>query len=253
MPDNKISDGENFLFVNGSRESELSQEYLNRSGVSHHIRLSGSATPSELLPPGSIFGSLEATPLFSNSFREPIIPSLIVRNPIYLGLFSYLSFSGVKSFLRDKVRGKLNGEGKFYWTDVKTFYPHQEYNKEKGFGKKRKLVTCFDKEQKRIFEGPLDESPHKLKELLDSHDYKDWYKVSSWQIGDLEELARRQDGRGIVLDEETRTVLFPDEIDMLREGKRVVTQDSRSIYHVTFESYFVDNGQIFGLYAHMFD
>ena len=249
--DNELSNAEITLFLNGNKESELAQEYLSDNGINFYIRFCSTDSLSEFS---------YADPLFSNSFKEPMIPSLIMRHPSYMGNFSYLSFSGVKSLIRDKLRNELNGESQFfskyvnfYWRDIKTFYPHQDYDKEKGFSKKRELITCFDRDQKKIFEGPIKESPYQLKELLETHDFKDWHYVSSWEIGELEELTNKKNRKGVVIDRETRTVLFPDEVETLGEGRRIVTKDSRSIYHVTFEAYFNDNGNIFGLYAFMFD
>ncbi len=238
-------DEEIFLYVDRSPESRLAQRYLEENGVNPQVQVCRDVFPAFIFHATS--------PVFQNSFKEPLIPSLIDRDRSKSPLmFSYVSFSGVKSFLRGKIRAP-GGKGKFYWRDIKTFYPRRDLGENGKSGKKEKLVTCFDRDQQRIFEGPIDCAPFTFAGILDSHDFKDWYEVSCWSVGNLEEIAKKQSRTGPIFDDKTKTVLFPDEIEMLRHGKNIVTVDSRSNYHVTFEAYFSDNGQLFGVYADMVD
>ena len=184
-----------------------------------------------------------------------MLPTIIAHSWKYVSPFSFISFSGVKTFLRDQALSKLSERNNepVFWRDVKTFYPNQEYDPKFGFREKQNLVTCFNRKEERIFEGKITEAPYQLKDVLDRHDYKAWYEVSCREIGEIEKLKKKQDKNGMITDKLTLTTLFPDEIEKLERGERIITVDSRSIYHVTYEAYFRSNGTLYGLYAHMQD
>lgn len=233
------------LYIDDREEDKLALQYLQQERLNPEIIKSNTKEIVQKLK--------YTTPWYSNSKEEPLLPSIITSSRHLVTTISFISFSGVKSFLRYKILGEQTNNERPFWEELNTFYPHQDYDPEHGFGGKQKLVTCFNQDKERIFEGKIDEAPHPIKALLEEHDFKEWYDVSSWYVGRLEELVKRQDMHKRIIDKETRTMLFPDDVEILKNGKKVIITDSRSIYHVTYQACFNDNGTVYGLYAHMFD
>ena len=231
-----FSKGDFLLIADSKPESKLARKHLQDFNLPFREKRANSCIKDQLY---------YSSPVFSNTFEESDVPFLLVYHYLYHGPFSYISLEGVRSLLRDKKRVELNGgTNHFYWEDIKTFY---------YMGREReKLVTCFDEDKQVIFTGDIERSPYPLSEVLDSHDFNQWYDVGCWFIGDFRELLKKQSD-GLIIDEETKTVLFPEEVMKLKKRKKIVTQDSRSAYNVTFESYFLDKGKLYGVYANMVD
>ena len=164
----------------------------------------------------------------------------------------YISLMEIKEFLKMKRLEAfgLNREKQFdYW--------HQEVNGFRCFYNFNrggtKIVKCFDERNKEIFIGDINKSPFPLKSLLDEYRYKDWDQVSGWKIGSYDSLMENIDDKGRVINVATRTVLFPDDMENLRLGKKVITHDSGCAYQVIYEAYFKDNGDIYRLFAEVMD
>ena len=241
------------LVVDNSDESQLALDFVYGNGLN----------PQIFLGKGRLFMGCEFINgyVFDNSFKESSPPFLVVQKfREHLGTWGYSSLSGVRAYLRNRILDELK-EGDqsthefFYWRDIDTYYPSSKWDKEKGQHTNEilKLVTCFNQRGERIFKGSIDRAPHKLEEPLNKHGYKDWQDVSSWEIGGLDELQKMQDEKGIIIKPETRTVLFWEELQILREGREIIVRDSRSMMHVTYEAYFNDEGIVRGLHASMVD
>lgn len=260
VEEREIPQDELYLVVGDNDESQLALDFVHRHGLNPSIVLGkGRAFPRGYdISEVSFFNGN----LYANSFGERSPPLLVVQR---LGEHSetlgYHSFSGVRTYLRRKILDELRESEElsvrdfFYWRNVDTFYPSSRFDEKthKHTNEELKLVTCFDKQRGRIFEGSINRAPHKLEESLSRHDYTHWHDVSSWEIGGLDELQELRDERGVIIKLQTRTVLFPDDVEILRNKKLVITGDSRSTMHVTYEAYFNNKGTIFGIYAHMFD
>ncbi len=246
LPEKKTAtlEEERWLFVDNSENSKRAIIYFQQQKIPITVVESNEE---------KVLRDLKHTsPWFANSFNEPLLPTLIFESPQYGPAISYPSFSGVKAYLRGKMYENLP-QGKMYWKEVKTFFPEREYDSQKGFGKKKNLVACFNEEKEVIFEGGLEKAPFSFQQFLEEHDFKEWYKVSCWKIGNLVELSNKKNAHGVLVDPETSTIIFPDEEENLKEGRKIIVQDSRSIYHVTYEAYFNHQNIIFGIFADMVD
>ncbi len=189
------------LVADSKPESKLARKHLHDFNVPFQEK---KASPSSIKD--QLYYS---SPAFSNSFEDSEVPFLLVYH--YHGPFSYISLEGIRSFLRDKKRVELNGgTNHFYWEDIKTFY-YMGHEHEK-------LVTCFNEDKQIIFTGDIEKSPYLLAKVLDSHDFKHWYDVGCWFIGDFKELLKKQSD-GLIIDEQTKTVLFPQEVTKLKRRK----------------------------------
>lgn len=234
-----------YLIVDDSEESQAALDFVYHNGLNPHVFLGGFKGFGRVVP------KVNAN-LFANSFEEPEVPFLVAYQSGRVSTWGYPSFSGIKVYAREKIEAELFGD-KFgmkperFWKNVRTFYSSSEGNV------RQNLVTCFDQKGERIFEGLIDRAPHKLEAPLSRHGYDTWHEVSSWEIGGLDELQRMQAENGVIIKPETRTVLFPEDLLNLRNGRIVITEDSRSPYNVTYGAFFNDEGTITGLYANMFD
>ncbi|MBS3071186.1 hypothetical protein J4407_02720 [Candidatus Pacearchaeota archaeon] len=247
------------LLVNNCDESQEALDFLYRHELNVKIVLG-----EERAKDWHHFYS-EDDDFYRNSFNEPSPPSLIVTsfNESSNSSGRYTSLSGIRAYLRYKLLNELmekegfeksDWKDFFYWTNVETFYPSQEYE-ENRFGKKQNLVTCFNQKRGKIFEGPIDRAPFKMESQMNQHRYNDWHKVSSWEIGKLKELSGLKNEKGIIIKPETRTVLFEEELADLQSGRKdkIIVADNASIMHVNYEVYFNDEGVLRGIYANMFD
>jgi len=239
------------LLSDNSKESHLAEVYLSNFDINFSINHGKSNDLWNKL------NDSNASPHFVNSFKNPNLPSLTTFFPGYICHFAYISLLGIEDFLRGIILQDLYEENKieekyWYWRDVNTFYPEQDYNG-KVFGERKKLVTCFDRNKERIFEGPILNSPFKFDDQLDKHDFKDWHDVSCWSIGKLGDLTKKVNENGVVIDENTATVLFPHDIELLKNNKLVPITDSRCYMQVLFEAYFNNNDNVYGIYTNMID
>lgn len=237
----QLNKRENYhLVTDCSEESRLAIKYFAQQGMLPKIHRWSN---EELTEGFSHVTRLVNAHLFANSnfLNETDMPFLVVDEGI--NRWGYRSFSGVKSFLRKKMSGldnaKFNGYHSPFWRVPcqDAFYPK---------------VTCFDEKQENVFRGDIKEAPYDFS-ALNFHDFKSWHEVSCWKIGNLEELIKKQDNKGIIKDLKTQTIIFPDEIQPLRDGKIIPFTDSRCMYQITFEAYFRDQENVFGIYADMAD
>ncbi len=211
------------LIEDDSQESKLAREYLDNENVKYLLYV-----PQRVLKSPPLIG-------FLNSFQENPLPQLLYLNfPQTL----FISFSGIKSFLRRRICDNEGiKEDAYWWKNVTTDYPN---------------VTCFDKQGNKMFEGLQEQSPYAFQEHLQAYRFEsNWPKVSCWKIGYLEEVIKKQERR--IVEPKTQTVLFPDDIEILKSKKRVIVTDIRSIYDTTYVAYFCKEDIIFGLYAYTFD
>jgi len=229
------------LFTDRSKESILARKYLENAGIDFEERDSRT------------FGSMDTTPnnrMFGAHFGIPRYPFIVSED--ILGECSYYSFLGVKSYIRKKMSEDLFGdqqslEPRRFWKNIKTSF------------QKNKEITYFDEKGNNLFEGPMDKIHVDLKSILNEHPHEDWHYVSCWTVGRLGGLSQKQTERGFILDEDTRTILFPDDIDTLKKGKNIVTVDNKSGNNLTYEAYFTDvtgwevEEEVFGIYAHFQD
>jgi hypothetical protein len=203
---------------------------------------------------GDLLNDLGSNSIFTSSYytgfcnrlkQEAYLPALIWReHPYDRNPEVYFSFSGVKSYVRNvhkfRQSKKESSEKKDWTKTIDTFFA--SWN---GY-----QVTCFDKNEK-IFAGPLKESPHAMEPVLNAHDYKSWHDVGSRKLGSLDEI--KFDNMPFFRFQETGAVLLKDDVDALKCGKIVVTNDNCSIYHVHFEALYACQDQVYELYAYMFD
>ena len=234
-----------WLFADKSNDSKLAAEYLEKSGFEFERIDPKLLRTEDYRVNGNVFGH------FLKKSKRSRIPYLSGRIPGVIGYFGYPSLSGVKAYIRDRIGEDLFGDkfglkpGRF-WKNVKRISYSSDGN-----------VSCFDENGEKIFEGPLEESPIKIQPHLSKHPYKSWNEVSAWKVGKLEELAEKQNEQGIIIDEPTRTILFPDDIEILKGRGIIVTKDSGTIMSADFEAYFARGSgkrrEVFGVYASMFD
>ena len=227
------------LCVDDSKDSLLALRYFKDNGLDVEIK---HPTESEIIK--ALNDSFCTHAAYANSKREPLIPSLFVGGGLsQVTSRAYLSFSGVKCFLRGFRLGSARRATEPYWQKIKTFYSRQN----------ERVVTCFGIDGRNVFEGDISKAPHNLQRPLEEHDFKDWYEVSGWEIGGLERLCKRQDKQGIVTDRRKHAVLFADDIEKLKNNEIIPFTDHRSMYQVVYGAYYNDGGMVCGLYAHMFD
>lgn len=81
----------------------------------------------------------------------------------------------------------------------------------------------------------------------------DWDAISGWKVGPLEELAKIPVEKGAIVDKKTRTILFSNDIQNLRDGKDVITEDWWFMAEAGYEAYFNKGGVVFGVHARIFD
>ncbi|MBI4116217.1 hypothetical protein HY449_00560 [Candidatus Pacearchaeota archaeon] len=228
------------LLVNENKESRLASDYLKQQGINPRVhKYTEEGLKENLEHP---FPHVNAN-LYANSefLNEPNMPFLVVDAGI--SQWGYPSFSGVKSFLRKKISGLDEATFEKYHT------PFWRVNCYDAFYPK---VTCFNEKQEKFFQGDKSKAPYNFG-VLNLHDFKQWHEASCWKVGKLEELAKKQDKNGVVKDSKTLTILFPDDLEILERGKIVPFTDSRNMYQVSFEAYFNNGGNIFGISADMVD
>ncbi len=222
------------LFVENSEESNIARDYLKMFGFDFSLDFIDNLSLER-----GIFDQRYSCG-FANSLRNSFAPTLLSfpDNLIYLSLF------GVESFLRDDMNiNNVRRLRKACWESNNLYYDEKE----------KKLVRCFDKYGEKIFEGSIEKAPWNFVEVLNSHNFKDWHDVSSWQIGKLSDLEKKKDGRGIIHDNDAGIALFPYDLELLKNNKIIPITDSRCYMQVLFEAYFNDNGNIYGVYANMTD
>ena len=221
-----------FLYADLKRESKLAIKYLKDESL-QFLRVDRNFVDEGL-------DYVKSPPPFLLVQSQEIFPQ------------RYSSLMRIKEFLKLKRLEAfgLNREKQFdYWHQkVNGFSCFYNFNNDGT-----KIVKCFDERNKEIFIGDLTKSPFPLKSLLDEHRYKNWDQVSGWKIGSYDNLMENIDDKGKVINADTRTVLFPDDMENLRLGKKVITHDSGCAYQVIYEAYFNDNGDIYGIYANMID
>lgn len=241
-------------YVDESKESRMAVKYLKDAGLQVKCRM---PLPTQREDLWQTLESFLETNLvsFANSRKEPLYPCLWVPStwigPMIVDGIVYLSFSGVKSFLREFILDKKVGKREHHLMGtlisdqqkIKTFYPRENLN----------LVSCFDKQGRIIFEGEIGKAPHKLLAPLSEHNYPYWHDVGSWEIGSLDELCRKRDNSGVIVDRKTATVLFDDDVERLKNGETIPFLDSRCYMEVIYASYYNDNGIVYRLYANMLD
>ena len=229
------------LFANRNAESEMARHYLSQHGIGFMERF---ADDKEIISETGYRGpfSSDSDISFANSLQRPLVPSLFFTSGI--GKHAYRSIDGIRALVRGYLHRDFMGKRENYWGEmgregrrITTFYPK---------------ITCFDNKKKKIFEGDINQSPYQFKEHLKRHKYDSWHEVSCWRVGSLEDLSKKKEN-GMIADLETRTLLFPEEIEMLGKGEDVVIEDDFSLYHVTFSLYFNEKGIVHGIYAYMFD
>lgn len=236
------------LILDNSKESDLAVKYLNEEEIDFNVQTKVSKD--------GLFDFLSrSTIAFANSMSQNEFPTLTVNAPdLITGVKSYISLGGVKNYLREKIFEDLKIK-KFNdcWREIKTFYCEQDYDPKNKSGKRKELVTCFNRLGEKIYEGFMKKAPHQLRSPLDKHDFHDWDEVGSQEIDSLDKLFKKRDKKGKIIDLETKTILFPDEVDILKKDGLVIMRDDRSEYHVTYEACFNDKGFIYKVYAQMFD
>jgi len=220
------------LYVDESKESKLALKYLKEEGLDFQIR--------------SHFGEHEKQLVLDVLDTVATLPILYDET---VG-FSR-SITGIKNLVRAMVLAKLGIEYEHSIPKDLAFYTDWDYSIKPV--KVTKVVTCFNKQGEKIYVGDIDKAPHHVKEPLNTHDYKSWHEVASWEIGDWNKISQKKDEKERIVDLEKKLILFPDDIEKLELGNVAVITDSRSIYDVTYEAYFKEANKLYKLYANMFD
>lgn len=185
--------------------------------------------------------------------RENVDIGYIAKLPILINLWTtdesvkeyhnncWTSLTGVKNFITGELLKKSGVKSHWdYKFEIKSFYGTE------------KNVTCFNPKREKIYVGPLEKAPHPIEKPLDDYSYKSWHDVGSWEIGNWRKLLETMDDNKII-NLETRTVLFLDDIEKLKNREKIVTQEIRHFMEVTYETYFRDEDKLYRLYANMFD
>jgi len=234
------------LFRNQSEESIMAQQYLSDHGYTFRSFQTDVMSPEFVRLEG--FDPHSLSIIYNNVFQQPEIPSLCCWEIGMRYPWLYLSFGGVKDFIRNNLARTKKFEGNLssrYGTD--SFYSTRDED-----GRPQRMVTCFDQQGKIVFHGPIDQAPHPLEQRLVQHPYKNWHRVSSWRVDSLKNLAKRLEGH-IVADPQTLTLLFRDEVASLAKGQDVVTTTHSSMYQVLYTIYFQQDNIVYGLHASMLD
>lgn len=226
------------LFINNSKESKLAEKLLKEHGIDFIRKDGGKRGVIDSIGYKGLFKKPDSYPVFANSLKEPLVPSLFYEK---LGdKQAYISFSGVKAYLRHQFAKDFPNLG-LPWSDIETFYA------------RAKNVTCFNEDGEKIFEGSIDKAPHNFKKILDRHNFSDWYKVGSRDLGNLKEICTKINNKGVILDPKKNLVLFSEDIDTLKKEEPIVLDDTRSIYHVSFGALYTNKENLFRLTAYMLD
>jgi hypothetical protein len=163
------------LYRSDGQESELAAALLKQ----HHIEFDEIYGNEPLVD--EELSSTYFSPMFASSTGDSMIPSLFALNgqPPNLPREAYLSFAGVRSFVRRRLSESLGLKLKV-GVDSFMYYPHEE------------AVTCIDATGEREFVGPIEQAPHKILPFLQLHDFQDWQHVSSRNLGQLNHLFIRK-------------------------------------------------------------
>ncbi len=166
--------------------------------------------------------------------------------------YAYSSLPGVKKFIRHEILGRRGiNIHEYACTDKLKFFVDWDYSAKPA--KITHIVTCFDSRGRKVYTGDIEKAPHPIKKHIDDYDYQDWHEVGSWEIGKWQKLLSSRSRNERVVNLETRTVLFPDDIELLKQEKVVVINEVRHFMQVTYEAYFRDKEKLYRLYADMLD
>jgi hypothetical protein len=191
------------LYADNTREGNLAKKY------------SESLNPTIISNYDNDLEKLDefAVSFFINRDNSPF-PLLVLNSSEYENSVYYSSFLGVKSFLRKRFKNK---------------------NTKKDFNNIEGKIVCYEK-NKVVWGGDKEsKSPYDFKELLESHPLKEWNKIKIGKICKLEDLIIQKNPFLSFED----LIIFPDEIDLLKNNQKIITHDIASGYHVEQEFYYL--------------
>lgn len=223
------------LFRSDSQESVLASCLLTQHQIPfEEVKANDSLVDEEL-------SRTYYSPMFAGSTGESIVPALFTLDDPSPALprESYLSFSGVRAFVRRRLASSLS------------LTPIPAVTSAEAFYRDANTVLCINEAGRRQFVGPIDQAPHTIQPLLDLHDFQSWHSVSSRNIGRFNSLFRRKGD--LYVNQGLGLLFFPYERELLANGKPVVTSDSRSEMHVEYTVYHAHEGNLFRIDAEMTD
>jgi len=221
------------LYVDNSPESHLAAKYLEQEGINfQNSYFSGESDRNYILAQ------------LAGKTKLPILVDTAVGFP--------RSMTGIKNLLRWVILKRAGAEEPYHSVPKDlAFYVSWDFGSSPT--KKSNVVTCFNEENDKVYVGDINKAPHPVKAVLDTHDFKSWHEVASWEVGNLAEISKTKDKKGRTVSLEKKLVLFPDDIENLKSGDVAVTQDSRCMYQVLYEAFFQDSDRLYRVYANMFD
>ena len=121
-------------------------------------------------------------------------------------------------------------------------------------------VRCFSSEGEQVFVGDIDKAPVPLREALSWNWYAQrtngggFHHIYGWNLGEWEKIAKSPLNKGTVTFPKAPAALFFDEVEALKDGEqRLVLNESGNMYQVQYDTYFINDGNLFRVYAEMSD
>lgn len=230
----------NLLFGDDGKDSKLAAQYLRESGTEFQIK-------SLLQRNHMIADEYRTNPGFGHFFKYSDVPILWARHNNSVTPWSYPSLTGVKNYLRGIKGEELFGDE--FGMVPKRFWNNLDY------WRGGSNVVYFGEDEMLEYRGNLENSFTIIKNAIQRHPQRssDWHLINGWKVGELEKLAKIPLDKGMIVDKKTKTILFPDDIEILRKGKDVVTEDWAFMAEAGYEAYFSERGNVFGIYARVLD
>lgn len=112
-----------------------------------------------------------------------------------------------------------------------------------------KKIAFFDADSFKFYE--IENLPSQIKSQikteLDLHWYKRWQDVSVYNLSAFTDFLKLKNKDGSIIEQNTRTILFADDVERLKSEKKTVTHAESSHMNVDYTCYFVANAQLFKL------